>query len=110
MIIIIVRRRRRVAHRNNENHDQNVERVNIQNILRRCPTVKFTPNLKFLGEPICSIDILEFNQGEMVTLTPCEHIFHPVCLIMWMNASVNANEKKCPNCKYSLSDRNFRYY
>ena len=108
MIIVFVRQRRQAAQRNNVNHDQNLERANMRIILRECSPVKFTSKLKFLGDPICSIDILEFNRGDMVFFTPCQHIFHPVCLTVWMNACVNANEKRCPNCNYSFRDIHFK--
>lgn len=45
----------------------------------------------------CSICMDDFKLGEEVVRVPCGHIFHPDCLIPWLE--VNGS---CPVCRFSL--------
>ena len=45
----------------------------------------------------CIICMEEFNEGEEVTLLPCEHIFHMECIEKWL-----LKEKTCPFCKSEI--------
>ena len=105
-MIFIIRRRRQVKLRDIEINDQN---RNI-NVVRNDPPygvpVGFDPGLNFIGDSLCSIDLVGFSRGEMVILTPCHHIFHPECILEWMNRDIS--EKRCPNCNNSLAHINFQ--
>ena len=46
----------------------------------------------------CTICLCEFNDGELLTVLPCQHRFHEDCIGEWFCRS-NA----CPNCKRSCS-------
>ena len=46
----------------------------------------------------CSICIEEFVDSDKVVITPCNHIFHKICINNWLIK--NNNEIKCPNCNH----------
>lgn len=60
----------------------------------------FSHNLSFLGDPICTIDINGFRLGDPVIITPCFHIFHPICINEWLNSI--QRERRCPNCNFEM--------
>jgi len=49
----------------------------------------------------CSICLEQFvNEKSEISITPCEHIFHMVCIIKWIE--LNGSNPYCPNCKYNF--------
>lgn len=44
--------------------------------------------------PICQD---EFELQEDVTLMPCSHVYHPTCLLPWLEL-----HNTCPSCRYEL--------
>lgn len=63
--------------------------------------IRFSHNLAFIGDPICTIDISGFKIGDPVIITPCMHIFHVLCINEWLNSI--QREKRCPNCNFEMS-------
>jgi hypothetical protein len=47
--------------------------------------------------PICWDD---FEAREEVTLTPCNHMFHEGCIMLWVNTNTH-----CPMCRYAFGDQ-----
>lgn len=56
----------------------------------------------------CSIccDILD-NSGNQVLLATCDHVFHIVCMIRWLE-KLPAQRNTCPHCLGSMSVSNLR--
>ena len=42
----------------------------------------------------CSICMEEFSSTKLVTRMDCSHVFHPVCILQWLE-----NKDTCPNCR-----------
>ncbi|PKA64606.1 E3 ubiquitin-protein ligase RING1 [Apostasia shenzhenica] len=51
-------------------------------------------------EKLCSVCLEEFEAGEQVLMTPCDHMFHYHCLVPWVKS-----HGKCPVCRLKLCDR-----
>ena len=76
--------------------------VNLEEILS---------NEKYLGPKICKKEYEKYNilcticldnfkeEIDMVSLTPCSHLFHNKCLNDYFRKNKNA---KCPNCKFDI--------
>ena len=47
---------------------------------------------------MCTICIHDFDQMDLVTLLPCQHSFHQLCISTWLDKST-----ACPNCRLDLS-------
>ena len=88
-------------------HDKNFQISEMKVFSPNCFPVKFDSNLNFIGDPLCTIDILGFKKGDMVIVTPCSHIFHPECIKEWINA--NTIEKRCPNCNFNFEAIKFHF-
>ncbi|XP_042408255.1 RING-H2 finger protein ATL67-like [Zingiber officinale] len=49
------------------------------------------------GDPVCSICLCEYREGEMLRMLPdCRHYFHLICVDVWLR--LNAS---CPVCRTS---------
>ncbi|XP_008792322.2 E3 ubiquitin-protein ligase RNF181-like [Phoenix dactylifera] len=48
----------------------------------------------------CTICLDAFVPNEHVMMTPCNHMFHPECLVPWVKGHGN-----CPVCRHALSER-----
>ncbi|CAN4105090.1 unnamed protein product [Withania somnifera] len=48
----------------------------------------------------CSICLEEFVPKEMVTVTPCRHIFHDDCIFPWVTS-----HGSCPVCRFAICER-----
>lgn len=51
-------------------------------------------------EKNCAICLEDFEPRQMVTLTPCSHMFHEECIVPWV-----INHGQCPVCRFALCDR-----
>ena len=109
---MFVRKRRLTILRNIQLHDQtvvahdkNFHGSEMKMFSPNCFPVRFDSNLNFIGDPLCTIDISGFREGDMVIITPCYHIFHPGCIMEWVTA--NTLEKRCPNCNFNLAQIKF---
>ncbi|XP_071685820.1 uncharacterized protein [Rutidosis leptorrhynchoides] len=49
----------------------------------------------------CSVCLDDFEPREMVTLTPCNHMFHENCIVPWVKS-----HGQCPTCRFVIIDRN----
>jgi hypothetical protein len=49
---------------------------------------------------LCSICLLNFQNGERIRITSCSHKFHLPCIDQWL-----LKKASCPNCKKNFSDR-----
>eukprot|EP00873_Tetraselmis_striata_P037621 jgi/Tetstr1/457885/TSEL_044404.t1 len=45
-------------------------------------------------EPMCTICLCEYEEGEKVTWLPCSHSYHTECVTSWLKSSLT-----CPICK-----------
>ena len=53
----------------------------------------------------CSICLENYiDQKSLISLTPCNHIFHSDCLKKWSNK--NTSYFRCPNCNYDFIKEN----
>jgi len=60
-------------------------------------TVKYS-NLDFKNfETQCSICLVNYENGDNVSLTNCNHLFHNECLVEWTHY-----KKECPICRKNL--------
>lgn len=48
----------------------------------------------------CSICLEDFVPKEMVTVTPCSHMFHDDCIVPWVT-----NHGSCPVCRFAICER-----
>jgi len=48
----------------------------------------------------CSICLEDFEPKEMVTVTPCSHMFHEDCIVPWVT-----NHGSCPVCRFAICER-----
>ena len=97
--LIHKKRRERSVRELNLNTEKSPKEKAYTNILLCVP---FQNNMHFAGDSICSIDLIKFNNGDPVILTPfCNHVFHPACIDEWLKS--NRDEKRCPNCNSSLN-------
>ncbi|KAK4342262.1 hypothetical protein RND71_038078 [Anisodus tanguticus] len=48
----------------------------------------------------CSICLEDFVPKEMVTVTPCSHIFHEDCIVPWVTS-----HGSCPVCRFAICER-----
>ncbi|KAL8267766.1 hypothetical protein R6Q59_001564 [Mikania micrantha] len=49
----------------------------------------------------CVVCLDDFHPREMVTLTPCNHMFHDKCIVPWIKS-----HGKCPVCRFVISEQN----
>jgi hypothetical protein len=68
--------------------------------------VKYTSEMSETEKMVCTIDLGGYCEGELVVVTPCQHVFHPRCLAEWLQA--DHMEKKCPNCNRDLTGYGIR--
>ena len=52
----------------------------------------------------CSICKDNYKKGEVITIMPCEHVFHDDCLIPWLK-----RHNSCPVCRYELATQDPDY-
>ncbi|XP_055823332.1 uncharacterized protein LOC129891882 isoform X2 [Solanum dulcamara] len=48
----------------------------------------------------CSICLEDFVPKEMVTVTPCRHMFHEDCIVPWVKS-----HGSCPVCRFAICER-----
>lgn len=48
----------------------------------------------------CAVCLDDFESGEQVLLTPCNHMFHEDCIIPWVRS-----HGQCPVCRFAICDR-----
>ncbi|XP_016579483.1 probable E3 ubiquitin-protein ligase ZFP1 isoform X1 [Capsicum annuum] len=48
----------------------------------------------------CSICLEDFVPKELVTVTPCSHMFHEDCIVPWVT-----NHGSCPVCRFAICER-----
>ena len=67
--------------------------------------LKFTKKMLEYKNTSCSICLENFiEEKSIISLTPCEHIFHYQCLKKW--AEENNEQFKCPNCNHDFMKDN----
>tara|TARA_B100000902_G_scaffold192717_1_gene184144 strand:- start:10155 stop:10829 length:675 start_codon:yes stop_codon:yes gene_type:complete len=82
----------------------------------RCRTVPKLKGYQITKEEIkeiddrCSICLCDFEEGDIVTKTPCKHVFHKKCLLRhFKNDSDMVLIYKCPICrKYLTGDHKIK--
>ena len=63
---------------------------------------EYTKSHKAIDCPKCTICYDDFElYNSVVSITPCQHIFHYRCLHNWLNKNA-MNNPKCPNCNFDL--------
>ena len=48
----------------------------------------------------CPICLDDFESGQEVMLTPCNHMFHEDCIMPWVKSN-----SQCPVCRYAFSEQ-----
>lgn len=48
----------------------------------------------------CAICLDDFEAREVVTVTPCKHMFHEDCIIPWVKS-----QGRCPVCRYAICEK-----
>lgn len=67
--------------------------------------LKYTKKMLEFKNTSCSICLENFiEEKSIISLTPCEHIFHYHCLKKW--AEENNEQFKCPNCNHDFMKDN----
>ena len=63
---------------------------------------EYTKSHSKIDCPKCTICYEDFElYNSVVSITPCQHIFHYKCLHNWLNKNA-MNSIKCPNCNFDL--------
>jgi hypothetical protein len=60
------------------------------------PTVKITALQEAQGTK-CTVCLVEFEEGEGTRQMPCGHLFHPRCILPWLEKT-----NSCPLCRHEL--------
>ena len=83
---------------------QNMPPAASTEVIDHLPRIKI--QVQELGEhtgcPICQDD---FKQNEEGIKMPCNHLFHPNCIVEWLKVNGKTqrlNIGTCPVCRYSL--------
>lgn len=69
----------------------------VSHIDKYMPTKKLGDNEQ--GAP-CAVCLADIAKGEEFRSTPCNHVFHKVCIDDWCKKSMT-----CPNCRQDLSKK-----
>ena len=56
-----------------------------------------------LADTTCAICQEEFKNKENLKITPCEHIFHPKCISMWLEKK--CTRPTCPSCRHDCREK-----
>ena len=56
-----------------------------------------------LADTSCAICQEEFKNKENLKITPCEHIFHPKCISMWLEKK--CTRPTCPSCRHDCREK-----
>ena len=48
-------------------------------------------------ELVCNVCKDEYKEGEEVTKLPCNHSYHPECILPWLK-----EHNSCPTCRFEL--------
>ncbi|CAI9089159.1 OLC1v1023670C1 [Oldenlandia corymbosa var. corymbosa] len=48
----------------------------------------------------CAICLEDFEPKELVTVTPCNHMFHEECIVPWVK-----NQGQCPVCRFAILEK-----
>ena len=82
---------------NLENGQNGMNREDIDKVKK----IKFKKVKQKKGEEEqCPICITEYEDGEVLRVLPCEHLFHPQCIDAWL-----VQNGVCPVCKSDLRSR-----
>jgi len=65
-------------------------------VVSQLPTITATPSMQVQGLK-CPVCLAEFEEGESVKKLPCEHCFHPKCILTWLEKT-----NSCPLCRHEL--------
>ena len=98
----------------NENQIIHFSNINQENENKRKKELLFNDKLypiiynkdlfKENNNNICSICLENYiDQKSLISLTPCNHIFHFECLKQW--SMKNTGAFKCPNCNYDFMEK-----
>ncbi|EDO29210.1 predicted protein, partial [Nematostella vectensis] len=69
------------------------------------PAVKVTDkHLKELSTSSCPICLGDYEKGESTKQMPCDHLFHPGCILPWLEKT-----NSCPVCRHELPTDNEAY-
>jgi len=63
--------------------------------------LKFSPTMK---NDKCPILLEKFNEGDDVSVLPCEHVFTPSAIEEWLNDE----QANCPVCRFELDSKEIR--
>ena len=88
------------------------------------PNGQMTLNKNKLFDKTCSICTDDYQNGEIITITPCKHAFHDNCIQQWIDKNIydqvkeirpengretfkilEAHGPECPNCNWPLINK-----
>ena len=70
-----------------------------KNKINKIKTIKINEiNIKEYNKINCSICMEQFKIKDKIMKLNCDHIFHDICLIKWLN-----NDNTCPNCRNCIN-------
>jgi len=67
----------------------------LENLPKIKVTEEFLKSCKEIAE--CSVCKEEFKKSDEVNQLPCNHVFHPDCIIPWLK-----QHNSCPTCRFEL--------
>ena len=70
-------------------------------IIRRLDFVEFRPGT--FDEAFCSVCLVEYENGEVISQLPCGHAFHEQCIVEWLQI-----QAICPLCRGVFDASNLR--
>jgi hypothetical protein len=84
-----------------QNMNQNHTRPLKQDEFKRMTEGKYSELYKThkLTETVCTVCMSNFENNDIIKLTNCNHIFHPICLNDWIEEN-----HSCPVCRAELGD------
>jgi hypothetical protein len=84
---------------NNNNVDNEINNIQIEENVSEDELDNPVDNIVAAAEEsTCTICLLDINVGDIVTLTPCNHMFHPGCFRPWYDSGHHT----CPVCRHDF--------
>ena len=92
-------------------HEERMEQIRIKfgnDVLikyllkKQIEEIKFNNNLTEVYGDNCTICMENFQKDEILSKTPCEHIFHKSCFDKYLRGIEKKYKLTCPNCNQNL--------
>lgn len=82
-------------------NNRNVLKISKSIVKSNLYTRKFVndTNTQSQSDTVCKICLFTIANGEIVSSTVCDHIFHKLCLLQWID---NEHFNGCPTCRNTM--------